>query len=170
MKLLLLLFLISFPTLAKVDCTRHKVFCHIKKVKPTINDKYAMKLSNLIYKYSKKYGTNPIISVAIGRQESGLREVSRKETIIIFNPKPIYITGYTDICMFQFHSRTIKAEKLDAYKLHTDLEYCVEQHIKLLKKKIKICKKRLGKDAYSCYHSFNDGPRKVYQKLVERYL
>lgn len=166
----ILLLLLSFNLYAKIDCNQHKIYCHIKRVKPSMKMNLAMNLSNLIYKYSRKYGTNPHVSVAIGRQETNLRMIGRKETIIQFNPEPVYITGYTDICMFQFHSRTIQAEKLDAHKLYTNLEYCVEQHTKLLAKKIRICKKNLGKKAWSCYHSFNNITRKHYYNLVRRYL
>jgi len=165
MKIVLLL--LSFQVVA---LDKHPIYSHILRVKPKISKTFAMKLSNLLYKYSTKYDTDPHISVAIGRQETGLRSISRKETIIQFNPAPVFITGYTDICMFQFHSKTIQYERLSAYKLYTSLDYCVEQHVKLLKKKMKICNKRLGKESWSCYHSVNDDARKYYVKLVRRYL
>ena len=36
------------------DCQKHPIYCHIKKVKPTMSNKKAMRISNLFYKYSKK--------------------------------------------------------------------------------------------------------------------
>ena len=75
--ILLLVMLLSTSAQAEIDCSRHKIFCHIKQLRPKMKKKEAMKLSNLIYKYSRQYGTDPRISVAIGMQESGLRGIHR---------------------------------------------------------------------------------------------
>lgn len=55
---------------AGVNCNKHPIFCQIKKNNSRINKKYAMKLSNLIYKASRKYHISPRIFTAILAQES----------------------------------------------------------------------------------------------------
>lgn len=158
---------------SEIDCEKHAIYCDIVDKNPRIDKTYAMKLSNLMYKYSQKYDQNPHISVAVGMQETGLRNISRKQNIIIYDdiyPKGWKVVrGYTDVCMFQFHVNTITSHKLDPLKLKNDLNYCVEQHFKLMRQKRKICS-HLGKDSWTCYHSVNDIPREHYQKLVERYF
>jgi hypothetical protein len=165
-----LIFLLSFSVYGGV---KHPIYNHILKLKPNMSKPLAMRISNLLYKYSKKYSTDPHISVAIGMTETSIMQRNRKELYIEFNgdyTKWKFKEGYTDICMFQFHSRTIRNKKLDASKLHLNLEYCIEQHMKLLKSKTKICKKHLGNEAWSCYHSFTDEKRKIYQLKVEKNL
>ena len=61
MKYLLLLFcLFSISAYAKsIDCNKHKLYCQIVNNykaagKRSINHKYAMRISNIIYKYSKQ--------------------------------------------------------------------------------------------------------------------
>lgn len=168
MKILIILGLLILPlSQAKVG---HPIYNKIVKLKPSINKSFAMRLSNLIHKYSRKYGQDPMLSVAIAKQESGIRSISRKETVVVFkDKKPELIKGYTDICIFQIHVRTAKNYGLDMYKLHTNLDYCVEQHFKIMKKKRKMCKK-LGKDSWTCYHSTTEFFRLQYKQLVERYM
>ncbi len=187
--LILFLVLASFLiTEAKAaDCEKHPIFCHIKRVRPNMANKEAMDLSNLMYKYAHKYGNkNPILSVAIAMQETNIRRIERSQTVIVFTCRgelvkernkykcigeetSKYVEGYSDISLFQFHARTIRLEKLDPVKLKNDLEYSVEQHFKLMKKKLRICK-HLGEEAWTCYHSRTNLLRKRYKEDVERYL
>ena len=165
---LFLLFVSILPeSNAKTD---HPIYDRIVTLKPKINKKFAMHLSNLMHRYSRKYKQDPMISVGIAMQESGIRNISRKERVVLFNEKNAQVVrGYTDLCIFQIHIRTAKNYGMDLYKLYTDLDYCVEQHFKIMRKKRKVCKK-LGKDDWTCYHSYTDETRKIYKKLVERYL
>jgi len=190
--LLLAVSFLSTSASKKVDCNQHKIYCHIKLLRPDMAKNNAMELSNLIYKYSRKYGTDPHITVAIGMQESGLNSVHRKTTGLIYRekchnfveesgsqsdrvdklciPSLIEETIYTDFGMFQFHHRTIEAYQVDLHRVFThDLEYIVEAHIKILKKKVGYCKHH-KKDAWTCYHSVNKSKRLLYKSLVERYL
>lgn len=157
-----------------MDCEKHPIYCHIKSLRPKMDSKKAMKLSNMLHVYSRKYKTkNAILSVAIAMQETSLRsDLSRRQNVIIFNEEMTeweVVKGYSDICMFQFHVGTIVREKLDPIKLITNLEYCTEQHFKLLKKKMRICK-HLKDDSWTCYHSKTPRRRKRYKEDVERYL
>lgn len=67
----LLLFFLCSNVFAKVNCEKHPIYCQIKNNKPGIEKKYAMKLSNLIYKMHKKHHIPTRIFTAILMQESG---------------------------------------------------------------------------------------------------
>lgn len=153
----------------KVRCRNHPIFCRIVNLKPTIDKEFAMTLSNLIHKYSNKYGTDPLITVAIAMQESSLRNVNRYGTVYKSGK---YIKGITDVGIYQFHVNTIRNEGLNADKLAEDLDYATEQHVKLLKKKMKLCRwlDIPLEESWSCYHSATEKHRLKYVNLVKRYL
>lgn len=173
MRFIILLFVIFASVKANgQDCERHPIYCNIVDKKPKISPKYAMYMSNLIYKYSKKYKQDAKISIAIGMQETRLRQINRRQNIIIFNDDNTswkIVKGYTDLCMYQFHVDTIVSHNLDPIKLKDDVEYCVEQHFILLRQKRKLCK-HLKEDSWVCYHSINKVPREYYKHLVKEYF
>lgn len=148
---------------------QHPIYSKIVKLKPNIDKKYAMYLSNLIHKYAKKYNQNPFISVAIAMQESGIRNISRSQSVVLLNNPIKIVKGYSDICLFQIHVNTAVNYNIDILKLSKSLDYCVEQHFRIMRHKRKICK-HLAKDSWSCYHSMTRSNRLYYKKLVERYL
>jgi len=202
-KLLFLPFILglSFNVEAKVDCNRHPIYCQMVKLKPSINRTFAMELSNYIYKYSRKYGTDPMISVAIAMQESSLTNIDRKGALIETKSGKL-VKGVTDVGVFQIHVGTIQNYKkqlgwnIDLQRLRTDVEYQTVWHIKILKRKIRICSRYKYRKRYSiekgnewsCYHSFTTwerkrgkfildkkgdkipGPRLNYLRLVSRFL
>lgn len=149
-----------------VSCEKHPIFCRIVQAKPSINNKYAMKISNIMHKY--KENMDPYISIAIAVQETGIRMINRKQKIIIFDNLGGYqiLKGYTDICMYQFHVDTIIDYKLDPVKLNNNLDYCIKSHFKVMKDKLEICSS-LNNDAWVCYHSRNEPYHSIYKKLVE---
>lgn len=161
-----------------VDCDRDPVLCAILKLRPNVDHKYAYKLSNEIAKYARKYSVDPYRIVAIGMQESGLRNIHRKHDVIVItedcNEVGIcteyvkQVRGYTDIGIFQFHARTITDHGLDVLRLRDDIGYATEQACRLLSQKIRQCAD-LGDEAWSCYHSRTEKYRTKYVKLVERY-
>jgi hypothetical protein len=55
---------------SRINCDKHPIYCQIKKNHPKLDRKYAMKLSNIIYKKVRKYHIPPRIFVAILMQES----------------------------------------------------------------------------------------------------
>jgi len=161
-----------------VDCSRHKVYCAIKKLRPTANSAWAMKLSNIIYKEAKKIGIDPKLSVAIAMQETSLRHINRKQKIIVekevcdLGGKPCMIvheivSGYSDLGLYQFHVNTIIHYKIDINQLD-DLEYATKMHFKILADKLKMCKKH-GDQAWTCYHSKTERLRNRYYEDVIRY-
>ncbi len=66
----LFLFFTSLSAYA-VDCKKHPIYCQVVKNKPSIDKKFAMKLSNVIYKMHRKYHIPSRIFTAILMQESG---------------------------------------------------------------------------------------------------
>lgn len=71
--ILTILFLFSFNSFASVDCSKHPIYCQIKKNKPRKSYKETMELSNMIYKVSRKYDIPANVYTAILMQESGYK-------------------------------------------------------------------------------------------------
>lgn len=159
---------------AEIDCKLHRIYCKIVELKPSIDREFAMELSDLLYKYSKKYETDPLVSVAIAMQESSLVNTNRTSRAIIKMPNNTYdyIDVITDVGLFQFHVNTIENYDLDVNRIKKDLDYAVYHHVKLLKQKMNLCVK-LGvaySVSWSCYHSATPKHRERYVRLVMRYL
>ena len=162
---------------AQPDCKKHGMYCQILKWRPNIDKKWAMKFSDLLFRYGKKYDMDPWRSLAIAMQESSLRNIHRKHTIIVFHTTCVkgkchktyhLVRGYSDLSIFQFHINTALAYDMDILRLDSDLDYAVSQHFKLLKLKEARCEE-LGSVAWSCYHSVTPTKRHLYAKLVNRY-
>lgn len=165
-----------------VDCNVHKIFCDILKVRPSINRSYAMELSNYIYKWTRYYGVDPKLSVAIGRQESGLINKDRRGVVLTKTGKKVH--GVTDIGVFQLHVATLAAMdeelgwNIDYSRLRSDLDYQTQLHVRWLKHRIRVCnisriaKKRkvIPGSEWACYHSYTKSRRKIYIKDVRQYL
>lgn len=188
MKTVLTLIAMLLPTIAlakpdtTIDCNRHKIFCDILTVKPSINRSYAMELSNYIYKWSKYYGTDSKLSVAIAMQESSLINRDRKGIVLTEDGKRV--RGVTDVGVFQLHidtidnlNKTLKWD-IDFRRLRSDVEYQTQIHTRLLRRKIAICEsdrykvKLKVKDGneWSCYHSFTYRRRQTYIRDVGVHL
>ena len=170
--------LFSTQALAKVDCNKHKIYCKIKELRPKMSNSEAMELSNILYKKAKKYNGDAMLAVAIGMQETGLKERHRKQNIIQFYKECEgddcqeawrIVKGITDVCMFQFHVDTIVNHSMDPIRLKNDINYCIDWHFRLINEKKRICKD-LGNEAWTCYHSRSRILRNQYKQLVERYL
>lgn len=149
----LLVLVISGPAYSQVNCDTHRIYCAIVKINPHVDRGVAMELSNHLYRYSSRYGTNPLRSVAIAAQESMFRHVSTDQ----------------DIGMFQINIGTIEAYNIDRDRLETDFEYAVRTHVWLLAKKKEYCAD-LEEEAWTCYHSRTEKHRLVYRDLVNRYF
>lgn len=161
------------------DCSRNPIYCSILKLRPDIDKAFAAELSNYISKYSKRYGTDPYRSVAIAMQESTIKNIHRKQDVILIkehcDEENVCVeytelgSGYTDIGVWQFHARTIQAFRMDALKLRDNLEYATERHVFLLRVKLQECGEQLGASAWTCYHSATEVYRLKYEKLVNKY-
>jgi hypothetical protein len=161
-------------TASAADCVKHPIYCKIKSLNPKLSHEFAMTLSNLIYKGAKGAGTDPMVSVAIAMQESSLMNRHRRSRVV--SPSGTVYDGFTDIGVFQIHVDTAIEMSLDIPKLINDIEYQVESHFKILKRKVKVCTKKREKLKvlygleWSCYHSYTESTREKYIKLVGRYL
>lgn len=169
-----------------IDCSKHSIYCQIIKNKPSINKKYAMRLSNVIYNKTKQHNIDPVIFTAIIAQES-MYKLSAKNCIRGLTTKLRMVkdkNGITDldktgevlvearVCtdfgLTQIHYGNVKKSKLDAQKLTTDLEYSVDEGAKVLKHFKRYKKKE--KDWWTRYNSPTRSNREIYKKLVERFL
>ena len=176
MKILLLLLLFNLSAFGR-NLNKHPIYSQIIKNQPKIDKKYAMKLSNIIYKAAHKYKGDSVLAVAIATQETGIKNKHRRQNVIQFFEKCDeekcaedwkIIRGVSDVCMFQFHVNTIVNYDIDPIKLKNDINYCVDWHFKLMNIKKKLCRKM--NKPWACYHSKNKHLRNMYIKLVERYL
>ena len=161
-------------------CKRNPIYCGIKKLKPKMPRQYAMKMSNLIHKYSRIYKTEWQVTLAIGMVETGLRNINRIEKVSTKNSAgySVYSNAVTDIGPWQLHVDTIATLGIDPELLQHDLEYQVREHIKILRYKVKVCSNPvvvkkwnvpIGEE-YSCYHSLTPRFRKIYAKKVNKVL
>ena len=173
-----ILFFILFSTSAAAaapDCTRHPIYCKIVEINPSIDRGFAMELSNIIYRAAILYKIDPMISVAIAAQESGIRNINR-EAIGVYPVCEVHahvpchtFRTITDVGIFQIHVKTAENYGMDIFKLLNSVEYQVVSHMKILKQKLKLCAD-LGDEAYSCYHSKTPKYRKAYVKHIKKYL
>lgn len=171
-----LLFLLPLDSFA-YDCTNanflknNPIFCFMKSLQPSLNNNEAMKLSNYLYKYSKKYKMNPMISVGILFAETSITNKDKIKWGYVFYKdcdsceyKYKKVKVHTDIGYFQFHVGTIEYYNLDPVKLKFDMEYNVEAHFKLLKIKMKLCRNK--KHPWACWHSKTNSLNKKYANRI----
>lgn len=157
---LTIMLLFSFNANA-VDCDKHKIYCKVIELQPKIDKAFAMELSNIIYKKSKKYDIDPMLSVAILNQESSLRHVNS-----------VHDTKHgmrVDLSIAQINLRTANNLKLDIGRLvDGDVDYALECHFAILKAKIKMCKDQ--QHSWACYHSKTPEHKEAYRIKVQRFL
>ena len=173
MKYIVLGLLIFLNNAYGANCAKHPIYCKIKSLNPRIDSKLAMRLSNLIFNGARRAGTDPMVSVGIAMQESGLRNINRRERVLTPNG---LVEGISDIGFFQIHIDTAHNYGIDTIKLLNDIEYQVQAHFMILTKKIKVCSQKRAKLRvlygleWSCYHSYTYSARDKYIKMVGRYL
>lgn len=176
----------AFSSEKKVDCKVHGIYCSIDKLNPQLDKKYKMEMSNLIYKYSKKYDLPPRLSVAIFMQESTLGVYKHKKEKVLLKMKDCIteppqfddscserykiVEGITDVGIWMFSIPTITQYKIDIGRVSSDKDYATEWHFKILKRKISNCKKKYGTTAWACYNSATSFHHKRYVKLVTKWL
>jgi len=175
-KYLAILTALLVPVLVQAapNCEKNPIYCKILTLNPKVDKAFALELSNSIYRYSKKYGTNPALSVAIAMQESAFANVNRTGSVLTKAGKIIH--GDTDIGVFQLHVNTIEYMGIDLERLRTDVDYQTYWHIRILKSKISTCKAKREQlqvqegNEWSCYHSFTFKKRRIYLEDVNVHL
>lgn len=199
-KLLILLTFLLSTNVYPVDLNKHPIYAQIIKNKPSIDKKYAMKLSNIIYKMHRKYHIPSRIFAAILMQESGytlkingchkglMRKMTEEEArnkchtfnvekfskCFVDNTKYVEVKICSDFGISQIYFKTAERFGINIYKLTTDLEYSVEAGAKVLANFMEKYEAR-DNDWWTRYNCGTRGSTdrdtcQVYKQLVERYL
>lgn len=127
---------------------------------PSLSKQDADMYSRSIVKYSKQYGVDWRVSVAIFKQESN------------FNHKSINWKSH-DYGIGQMNAKTIQNRDIDLGALMTDHDYAIEQTFQMLKElQDKYGKIDSKNDLrwFTRYHSFTPSIRKNYRKLLDKHL
>lgn len=190
----ILIFLVSFSAYA-VDCSKHPIYCQIINNKPKINKKYAMKLSNVIYKMHRKYHIPSRVFTAILMQESrytlkingchkGLvlpdcDNLEGPESIRVkCRHEPNSFMKEVKVCadfgISQIWFKTAQRFNIDISKLTTDLDYSVEAGARVLHDLMERYEAK-DNDWWVRYNCGTRGTTKrdtcqIYKQLVERYM
>lgn len=169
--MLKLIIALLFSTSVWGTSTKHPIYDQILRNKPSINKVYAMKLSNIIYKVSIKYGVPKHIYCAILMQESGY-------TLDAINKIDAYVDGEirlvsTDFSIAQIHIRTAFRYNFSINRLLTDLNYAINAGAIVLSGMKRYS--NLNKDWWTRYNCGTKGTTKrttcqIYKRLVGRYL
>ncbi len=168
MSRLITILALMLPSLSYgIDCGKHRIYCRIVELRPGIDTSWAMYLSNLIYRHSKAFGTDPMLSVAIARQESGLSNVHRKD--LVYTSEGV-VRGITDFGVFQIHLRTAINYGLDLVRLKHDIDYQVYWHARILRDKLRQCRGPASTPAWTCYNTKTPSLRREYYNQVRRWL
>jgi hypothetical protein len=186
--MLIMLAFISKDAEAKVNCDKHPIFCQIKKNNKKIDKKYAMKLSNIIYKATRTYHIPPRIFTAILAQESqySLQAKGCHRGIVYIPRPPMSDIEYADhntevtatyqevkVCsdfgIGQIYFKTAKGYGFNIDLLVSDLNYSVNAAAKVL---ADFQKRYEAKevDWWTRYNARSKTKRQIYKTLVERYL
>lgn len=193
MKILILL-LISCSLWAT---EKHPIYNQILRNKPSINKQYAMKLSNIIHKMTRKYNLPSQIFTAILAQESGYRLAAKsggmayiddiasfdskvqaclnlsvdlgKECCVCKIKRYKKVKVVMDFGISQIHINTIERFDFNILKLTTDLEYSVEAGAIVLAGFKKKYSKR-EELWFTRYNSSNKIKRDIYYELIKRYF
>lgn len=170
-----------------INCSKHPIYCQIKKNSPRLNSKKAMHLSNVIHKISRKYHLPTRVFVAILAQESGYKLEARGchkglvktikntfktgEVPMTIHPEIEYeeVKVCADFGIGQIYYKTAKGFGFDLNRLTTDLDYSIEAAAKVLAD----FKKRYSAREVNWWTRYNARSRikrKIYRQLVERYF
>jgi hypothetical protein len=184
MKLLILTLLFCFSSKASesvellrksaiygADCSKHKIFCQIRKNNPKVTKEYAMQLSNIIHSVTKKYNLRPHIYTAILAQESmyQLKAINCTTGVKLYdanNPLNEEEIVCVDFGISQINYKTAKAYEFDLTKLVSD---SIEAGAIVLSD----MKKRYHEDDIHYWTRYNSSKktfREEYRRLVERFM
>ena len=159
MRYLLMVLLTMSISAKEYLVSEHPIYFQILKNKPSIDRKFAMKLSNSIHRMTKKHNVPSRIYTAILMQESGYR----------LNIKRCINNFCSDFGMSQIYYKTAKSFGFDIKRLTTDLNYSIEAGVIVLADFKNRYYKR-EKYWWTRYNTSNKKKRNIYRKLVERYM
>lgn len=166
MKKLIIMLLFTTNVFANV-CDQNPIFCHILDISPGINKQLAFQISNKISKYSRKYGLDAKLFVAIIRQESNFK-LDAKGCVEGLNVDFEEIRVCNDFGMIQLNYRTAKLYGFDIQRTMIDLDYSIFVGMKILYDfKVRYAKKE--EFWWTRYNAKDEIKRELYRKLVMRY-
>jgi len=165
------LFFLLVLTTEAADCNKHPIYCQIKKNRPKISKKYAMVLSNVIYKATRKYHIPPRIFTAILAQESSysLKAKGCHRGLLEQDREMIEVKICADFGIGQIYFKTAKGFGFDISMLTTDLEYSIDAAAQVLGDFKKRYERR-EVTWWTRYNARSKIKRKIYKQLVERYF
>lgn len=152
-----------------IDCNKHPIYCQIKKNRPKISNKYAMKLSNIIYRSTRVHRIPPRIFTAILAQESGYRLEAMGCHRGLDRETYAEVRICSDFGIGQIYFKTARSYKFDIEKLTTDLEYSVDAAAQVLSE-FKMRYERKEVDWWTRYNARSRFKRDMYKKFVERFF
>jgi soluble lytic murein transglycosylase-like protein len=159
-----------FPVHAKVNCKKHPVYCQIVKNKPGINKRYARRLSDKIYKYTKKYRINKRLFTAMLMQESRYNLKAKNCTVGLDETfKENKVCQDYGIGQISYITARYDSYKFDMERLTTDLDYSIKASLTVLKD-IKDSYGRKEEFYWTRYNARSPKKRTEYQIAVERWL
>ena len=169
--------------------TKHPIYNQIISNSPSINKAYAMKLSNIIYKKTRKYKVNARLFTAILAQETmyklsqgscstgyikiDMEYLTAAISLEMKNKLRDYTNSKVTICedfgIGQVNHRNIAKFEMDKERLLTDLDYSVDMAAFMLNLTKKYYSKK-DSEWFTRYNAFSKDKRKKYKSLVERFL
>ncbi len=163
-----------------VDCFKHKIYCQIVSNyktagKKKINKQYAMKLSNIIHKASRKYKLDSRIFTAILAQESLYNADAMKcykgYDFVKWAENGEYVEGKicSDFGIGQIYFKTAENYKFDIHKIKYDLVYSVNASAQILGDFMKKYKRK-EIHWWTRYNASSKHKREKYRQLVSRYF
>jgi len=160
--------------LAQVDCKKNPIYCQIKLNRPELNDKYAMHISNIIHKKSRKYKIDARVLTAILAQESGYNQKAMNckkgfDAVELEKGNVKVVKVCFDFGIGEINYRQILRRKIDLFRIMEDLDYAVDIAAKMMSE----FETRHGKnesDYWTRYNAHNTIMRDIYKGLVARYL
>ena len=129
---------------------------------PFLETKYVVALAAIFSKAAEQFEVDAHRLAAIAMQESGY---------VVDAKNCYYLKGkmHCDYCMMQVNDQTIKRYKMDLNLLMTDPQYCIFAGAAILAD----FKSQYGKKDskyWSRYNSSDPELRKIYERLVNRWL
>lgn len=141
-----------------------------------MSQKKALKISNLVYKASKKYNVPPKVYTAMLMQESAYRlNAVSKACGVLDLDKYEEACVYSDFGMSQINYKTAKKYKMNLTELLTDLEYSINAGAEILSWFHKTYAKREPQMWFTRYNcgtarNVNRSTCNAYKKAVSRWL
>lgn len=154
-----------------ISCKTHPIYCQIKKNRSSISSVRAMKLSNVIYKTTRKHNVPANIYTAILMQESRytLSAKGCHKGIVQEGLETKVVKICSDFGMSQIYYKTAQAFGFDLTRLTDDLEYSVEAGAIVL---ADFRKRYSHKEItwWTRYNASSKTKREIYKTLVMRFL